>query len=152
MSLPVDLDKVSWFGRGPGESYPDSKQAGRFGLHNMNVDELYTPYVFPQENGNRSDVSWVSLADTRGMGLIAIGQPTINFSAHRFTAADFEKARHTCELVPRDEIILNLDHAQNGLGSSSCGPKPWEQYQLKTAEFRFSVMLRPYSADGMSGG
>lgn len=150
MSLPAGLDRVSWFGRGPGETYPDSKQAGRFGLYKMTVDELYTPYVFPQENGNRSDVRWVTLADTRGMGLLCVGQPTINFSAHQFTAADFEKARHTCELTPRDHIILNLDYAQHGLGSNSCGPKPWEQYWLRTAEFRFEVLLRPFSADGMS--
>lgn len=147
MEIPCELDKVEWFGRGPGESYPDSKQAGRFGLWKMSVDELYTPYVFPQENGNRSDVSWVRLMNTRGSGLMACGEPTINFSAHRYTADNFEKARHTCELVPRDEIILNLDYAQNGLGTASCGPGPWEKYLLKTEEFRFCVRLRPFSKD-----
>jgi hypothetical protein len=73
---------------------------------------------------------------------MALGQPTIDFSAHRFTAMDFENARHICELVPRDEIILNLDYAQNGLGSGSCGPGPWEQYLLKNEEFRFGVVLK----------
>ncbi|MBI3921737.1 MAG: DUF4981 domain-containing protein, partial [Armatimonadetes bacterium] len=61
MQLPGVMDKVRWYGRGPGESYRDSKQAGRFGLWKATVDELYTPYVFPQENGNRTDISWVSL-------------------------------------------------------------------------------------------
>lgn len=150
MALQPDLECVSWFGRGPGESYADTKQAGRFGLYRMSVDDLYTPYVFPQENGNRSDVSWVSLTNTRGLGILAVGQPTINFSAHRFTAMDFEKARHTCELTPRDEITLNLDYKQNGIGSASCGPRPFDQYLLKTEEFSFSVRLRPFSADNMS--
>jgi beta-galactosidase/beta-glucuronidase len=144
MTLPLEFDRVTWFGRGPGESYSDSKQAGRFGLYNMTVDDLYTPYVFPQENGNRTDVSRVTFTSADGSGLTAIGQPTLNFSAHRFTAMDFENARHTCELVPRDEIILNLDHKQHGLGSHSCGPLPWEQYWLRNEEFRFSVLLKPW--------
>lgn len=142
MVLPKRQEHVTWFGRGPGESYPDSKQAGRFGRYEMAVDELYTPYVCPQENGNRSDVSWVALADNDGLGLIAVGMPTMNFSAHYYAPEDFEKARHTCELVCRDEIILNLDYRQNGIGSASCGHGPWPHYLLHPEEFRFKIALR----------
>lgn len=150
MAIPLNLRRVTWFGRGPGESYVDTKQAGRFGRYSADVDGLYTPYVFPQEFGNRMDVSWVSLTDTHGAGLLAIGDPTINFSAMRFTADELEKARHTYKLNPRDEIILNLDYAQNGIGTASCGPGPWEQYLLHPEEFRFSVTLRPFSQDRWS--
>ena len=142
MAVPLDLRQVSWFGRGPGESYIDSKQAGRFGRYSMDVDEMYTPYVFPQEFGNRTDTSWVSLTDSGGLGLLAEGDPTINFSAMRFAAADLERARHTYELKPRDEVILNLDYRHNGLGSASCGPGPWKQYLLHPEEFAFKVVLR----------
>jgi beta-galactosidase/beta-glucuronidase len=150
MTIPRSLDRVSWFGRGPGESYPDTKQAGRFGLHARTVDELFTPYIRPQENGNRSDVSWVALADLRGAGLLAVGQPTLDFSAHRFTTVDLEEARHTCDLVSRDEITLNLDYRHNGIGSASCGPGPLPQYLLRPEEFRFRVILKPFSRDAMS--
>lgn len=150
MEIPYHFDRVSWFGRGPGESYPDTKQAGRFGLYSAQVDDLYTPYIFPQENGNRMDVSWVTLTDLRGQGIIVMGQPTINFSAHRFTTMDLEKARHTNELEPRDFITLNLDYQQNGIGSASCGPGVLPEHRLLTKEYKFSVILQPYSADGMS--
>lgn len=142
MSVPLTLRQVTWFGRGPGESYIDSKQAGKFGLYSMDVDEMYTPYVFPQEFGNRTDVSWVSLTNADGAGLLAESDPTINFSAKRFTAADLEHARHTSDLRPRDEIILSLDYRHNGLGSASCGPGPWAKYQLHPHEFSFRVRLR----------
>lgn len=148
IGLPLELDRVSWFGRGPGESYPDSKQAGRFGLYCMTVDDMYTPYILPQEYGNRMDVSWAVLAGNDGPGILAIGQPSLNFSAHRYTAADLERARHTHELIPRDEIVLNLDYRHNGLGSASCGHAPWEQYLLRPEEFRFVVMLRPFDGTG----
>ena len=150
MAVPLELGHVAWCGRGPGESYPDSKQAGRLGVWAADLGALYTPYVFPQENGNRSDVRWVALANTRGQGLLAVGMPTLNFSAHRFTTMDLENARHTCELVPRPEITLNLDYRQNGLGTASCGPGPWAQYLLRPEEFRFAVRLCPFSRDAGS--
>ena len=121
MTIPGRMDKVTWYGRGPGESYPDSKMANGFGVYKKTVDELYTPYTYPQENGNRSDVRWVSLTDTYGTGLLAVGLPQLNFSAHRFTVEDIEKAKHTCDLIPREEITLHLDYRKNGLGTS-CGP------------------------------
>ena len=57
------------------------------------VDGLFTPYIYPQENGNRSDVRWISLADGAGMGLLAVGEPALNFSASRYTDQDVEARR-----------------------------------------------------------
>jgi hypothetical protein len=149
MSIPGTLDHVKWLGRGPGESYPDSQQAGRIAVWSAGVDDMYTPYVMPQEYGNHTDVRWVALTGIRGMGLFAGGVPTLNFSARRFTTEDIDKARHTYDLVPRDEIELNLDYRHNGLGTGSCGPGPLPQYQVHAEEFRFAVRLRPVSVDAM---
>ena len=104
-----------------------------------------TTPVRPTENANRTDVRWVALTDARGAGLLASGAE--NFSAHWFTTMDLENARHTTDLVKRDFITLNLDHAHNGIGSASCGPGPWPQYLLRPEEFRFAVRLRPFSRD-----
>jgi beta-galactosidase/evolved beta-galactosidase subunit alpha len=114
------------------------------------VDELYTPYVYPQENGNRSEVKWVTLTDERGMGLFAAGLPQLDFSAHRYTTADLELAKHATDLVKRDFITLNLDYRQNGLGSNSCGPKQLPQHLLTPHEFRFRVRLKAYFKDTIS--
>ncbi|MCG3148761.1 MAG: Evolved beta-galactosidase subunit alpha [Verrucomicrobiae bacterium] len=136
LTLPGTDATVRWFGRGPGEGYRDTKQAQRFGWWTATLDELYTPYIFPQENGNRTDVRWVEFPGFRVTGVE-------NFSAHRFTTMDLEKARHTTDLVPLDFITVNLDHAHHGIGSASCGPGPWEQHRLKPTEFRFTVRLQP---------
>jgi beta-galactosidase/evolved beta-galactosidase subunit alpha len=92
LHLPTGLDTVRWFGLGPGESYPDSREAARLGLWTASVDDLYTPYVFPQENGNRSDTRWAEFRDARGAGLSVAGAPRFDFSAHRFTPEDFDAA------------------------------------------------------------
>jgi len=145
MGVNNELDQVMWYGRGPGESYVDSKEANPFGIYRKSVDELYTPYVRPQENGNRTDVRWVALTDKKGIGVLFVGMPAINFSAHRFEPEDFEKARHTSELVPRDYIVLNIDYKHNGLGSASCGPAPLEKYLLYPQDFEFSVRVKPFN-------
>jgi beta-galactosidase/evolved beta-galactosidase subunit alpha len=121
--------------------------AGKLGVWNATVDELYTPYVMPQENGNRMDVRWVALGNLRGEGLMAIGLPTINFSAHWYTAQQMDEAQHQHVLKKNDFITLNLDYAQCGVGTASCGPATFESYWLKPQEMRFGVLLRPFSRD-----
>ena len=145
-SIPSEFSMVEWFGLGPGESYPDTRMAGKVGRFCKSIDELYTPYVYPQENGNRSDVRWVSFCDLRGSGIMIHGAPMINFSAHRFTTQDLTVAKHTYELPARDEITVNLDYRQNGIGTASCGPGVLPQYQLKAEKFDFKVILKPMKA------
>lgn len=150
LTVPGIMDRVNWYGRGPGESYIDTKEANRIGLYQTTVDDLYTPYVFPQDNGNRTEVQWVAFTDLRGIGLFVGGQPELNFSAHRFTNKDLEKAKHLNELEPRNEITVNLDYRHNAIGSESCGPEGLDQYKLYPEEFEFSLRLRPFSKDGIS--
>lgn len=147
MTLPMDLETAIWYGRGPGESYVDSKAAAPVGRYKMPVLDLYTPYIYPQENGNRQDVRWVALTNDRGTGLYAQGMPLLNFSAHYFTTQDLEQARHTNKLELRHQITLNLDYKQCGLGSGSCGPATFEPYRIQPDPFRFAVRLRAFSAD-----
>ncbi|KAF5254821.1 hypothetical protein FANTH_441 [Fusarium anthophilum] len=61
MSLPKGYNKATWFGRGPGESYRDKKEAARFGRWSASIEDLQTNYEWPQENGNRSGVRWVQI-------------------------------------------------------------------------------------------
>jgi beta-galactosidase/beta-glucuronidase len=147
LRLPRQFASVSWYGRGPGESYVDTKEANRVGVYEKTVDELYTPYTFPQENGNRSEVRWVAVADQRGAGLLAVGMPELSFSLHRYTTEQLEAARHTYELEDSGQLIWHLDYRQDGIGSSSCGPDLMPQYCLRTEPFAFALRLRPFSSD-----
>jgi len=90
----------------------------------------------------------VALADERGAGLVAVGDPTLDFSAHRYTTGDLDRARHTSDLTPRPTITLHLDYRQNGIGSNSCGPALPEQYHLRAEPFVFRLRLRPLVPGG----
>ena len=146
MALPGGYETFTWYGRGPHESYVDRKAGAQVGVYAGSVDEQYVPYVVPQENGNKTDVRWVALTDAEGAGLLAVGEPLLEVSTHHFTTHDLEKAQHTYELERRDEITLNLDYRQSGLGGASCGPSTLPQYLISPEEMRFSVRLRPLVA------
>jgi beta-galactosidase len=145
MGLPATFDRVEWFGKGPGEAYIDSDRAARVGRFTMAIDDLQTPYVFPQENGNRRATRWLELFDSGGTTKLRVeGTPTFDFAARRWRSEDLDKAKHDRELQPGDRVWLNVDLEQNGLGSASCGPGVLPAHQLesnRTREFsvRFSV-------------
>ncbi|WP_232664875.1 glycoside hydrolase family 2 TIM barrel-domain containing protein [Pseudonocardia sp. TRM90224] len=143
MALPGTLDQVEWFGRGPGEAYADSRQAARVGRFSASVDALQTPYVHPQENGNRTDVRWATLTGADGRGLRIEGSPTFELTARRWTTEDLDAAKHTVDLVPGELIHLNLDVAQTGLGSNSCGPGVLPKYELHAKPTTFELTFRP---------
>ncbi len=147
LTLPGHLDRVTWYGRGPGESYPDTYEAQRMGRWHSDVDGLSTPYVYPQENGNRSAVRWLTLADARGRGLVVTGAPSLNFAARRCSGNELDAAKHMNEVPRHEAVYLSLDHKHHGIGSASCGPAPFAPYVLKPEPFRFELGLAPWDAD-----
>ena len=135
------LEALDWFGRGPWENYADRKASAMVGLYRSIVTDQYVPYIMPQEHGHKTGVRWLALTGVRGQGLRVTGDPALEFSASHFTDDDLYRARHTCDLKPRPEVILNLDAAQRGLGTGSCGPDTLPQYCLLAPEYRFAYRL-----------
>jgi hypothetical protein len=148
--LPEQYQEFAWYGLGPHETYADRKLGARVGVHRDTVRSQLLPYITSQEYGNRSDVRWAALTDKDGAGLLAVGQPVLNVSAHHYTAHDLAQARHAHEMVPREEITLNLDLAQSGLGSESCGPGVLPQYRLEARRYSYRLRLRPLSGTSES--
>ena len=143
MAGPSTLDQVTWFGLGPGESYRDSRRAVRVGRYQATVAELQTPYVFPQENGNRSDVRWAEITDASGSGLRIAGDPVFGLTVRRWSTEDLDAARHPNQLTPRDTLFINIDRAQQGLGTGSCGPGVLPAYRLRAEPVTFRLTFQP---------
>jgi beta-galactosidase len=145
--LPSSFNSVTWFGRGPGENYKDSKQACRIGEYTSSVEDLFTHYDYPQENGNREDLRWLRVSnEDENVTLDARRfttdeNPTFSFTAGRYLPWDLNDAKHPHELEPLDFTVLNLDYDNHGLGSASVGPKPFEQYKCRTEDFEFGFVL-----------
>ncbi len=142
LQLPPELEKFTWYGRGPWENYSDRKAASMVGRYSSTVSEQYVPYVMPQEHGNKSDVRWLELTDEAGKGLRIESDQPLSVSASHFSANDLYDARHTTDLQPRPEVILNIDAAQRGLGTASCGPDTLHQYRLNESEYAFAFRIK----------
>ncbi|GAA4433071.1 glycoside hydrolase family 2 TIM barrel-domain containing protein [Georgenia halophila] len=155
LSLPSALAHADWLGPGPGEAYPDSRDAALVGRHDRSVDELSTGYAMPQETGHRPEVRRLRLTGSdaglelrsfsAGLGgggaAVHAGRP--GFTVSRHTAQELTTATHPHELAPSEHVHLYLDAAQHGLGSRSCGPDVRPRDQLWPAAHSFVVALRP---------
>lgn len=124
LSLNPKFENVSWFGRGPGESYKDKKLSQLVGNFSLPVDKLMTDYEFPQENGNHTDTRWVKFLNGNGsLKAVFEGTDGFDFAAGHYHTKDIEKAQHPFELKKYkvDEVVVRLDADHRGLGSQSCG-------------------------------
>ncbi len=148
LAIPGGFENLTWYGRGPHESYWDRKAGARVGVYQGTVDEQFVDYSEPQENGNKTDVRWLTLTNEEGVGLLAVGMPLMGFSAHHYATDDLEEAKHSFEMERREEITLNLDLQQTGVGGDdSWGARPHEQYTVQPGPMSYSFRLRPISPE-----
>jgi beta-galactosidase len=146
MAIPGRFNTMTWFGRGPHESYWDRNTGAAVGLYSGFVEDLIHDYVRPQENANRTDVRWVALTSEDGFGLLAVGMPLLYASAWPYTIEDLENAKHIHELPRRDTITVNLDYKQMGVGGDDGWTeraRPHSQYRLPVKVYTYSFRLQP---------
>ena len=93
--MPVSMDQVEYFGRGPAENYWDRKAGSMVGLYKANANDLYFPYVRPQENGHHTDTRWVSVSNNQKKGLLIQANELIEFNALRNSIEDFDAEEAT---------------------------------------------------------
>jgi beta-galactosidase len=143
--VSAGLERISWFGRGPAETYAD-RQFERVGVYSSTVTDQWFEYSRPQENGNKTDVRWVELTNTDGIGLRAVGAPTLSVAASHVTKGDLESADYSFKLPRRSEVYLNLDMAQMGVGgidSWSPNAYPLPAYRIAADaphQYRFRLL------------
>ncbi|MET7892705.1 glycoside hydrolase family 2 TIM barrel-domain containing protein [Streptomyces mirabilis] len=136
------LDVLEWYGQGPWESYPDRSTGAPVGHHSLPVDELFTPYLRPQESGGRHGVRRFTLSAADATGLaVALDEPR-QVTVTRYRAADLAAATHHDELVPRPGCVVHLDAAHRGVGTASCGPDTSAGHLVPAGTHRWSWTLR----------
>lgn len=142
------LSNVTYFGRGPVENYQDRKDGLMLGTYSQSVEDLMVQYVYPQENGNRCDVNWITLTDEDGAGIkITALRDPLCFSTWNTTQEEIERAKHIGEYaLLKDSFTLNIDHNQTGVGGSdswsrkSIASKP---YRLLEKKYHYSFLIAP---------
>ena len=152
-------ESARWYGRGFGESYRDRKRSQFVRRWEVGVEDLITPYEFPQEMGGRADVRWVELLGERPppdpRGRPSEGPRRLlrarygdfegaSFSVLPWGAEELDEAKHPYELegMRRKGRVVHLDWMHHGLGTGSCGPETLPEYTLEAGrEYEVEVVL-----------
>lgn len=127
--LPATMQDVQYLGRGPEENYLDRQKGTIVGLYKSTAEELYYPYVRPQENGHHTDTRWVALNAGNGKGLLIEADNTIGFNALRNSVEDFD-----CENSDEPYQFRNIAPSYNYVDENGI-PKPEDQ-SLENAKNR----------------
>ena len=139
-----ELNNVEWYGRGPEECYCDRKTGQRIAIHHSTPDDMFHPYVRPQENGNRTDVRYVQLTDENGKGVRITADGTMDFSCLPYSPEELDSAEHLHELHRSDYLSLHLDAKMRGVGGDLPGVAALhEPYRLHAGKYELTCTFEP---------
>ncbi|OON39565.1 beta-D-galactosidase [Izhakiella australiensis] len=129
-------ESVSWLGAGPEENYPDRKLAARFSRWQRPLSAMYTPYVFPSENGLRCDVQQLSFGPWQVEG-------NFHFSLSRFSLEQLRETSHRHLLSEEPGCWLHLDGYHMGIGGDdSWSPSVHDDYLLSAPRYHYRFTIR----------
>ncbi|OMP30121.1 glycoside hydrolase family 2 TIM barrel-domain containing protein [Mangrovimonas sp. DI 80] len=148
MQLPEEYSQLKYYGRGPWENYSDRKTATFLGNYKSTPeDEFVWEYIRPQENGYKTDVRWLTLANTNGTGLKIQGMQPLGFSALPVSTEYLDPGktkaqRHATDVHFEDKVYLHVDLNQRGVGGdNSWGALPHDAYRLLGKTYSYSFVL-----------
>jgi len=109
LEMPENFENLTWFGRGPWESYSDRKEASLEGVYNSSVADQWERYVLPQETGNKEDVRWMSITGDDGAGLLFVAPEKMSASATHYRPEDIYQSRYNRKLHPYEVPFTETD-------------------------------------------
>ncbi|GIH73591.1 glycoside hydrolase family 2 TIM barrel-domain containing protein [Planobispora longispora] len=138
--LADGFDHARWVGLGPWENYPDRRSSALLGAWENRIDDLSVPYLKPQENGGRGEVTELVLSGPAGTVRTTHATP-LHMTVSRHTIEELETATHWWELPPSARTVVHLDIAQRGVGTAMLGPDTRPAYRLTEREYAWQWRL-----------
>jgi beta-galactosidase len=159
LTLNDNFNEVTWYGKGPEESYWDRKTGVKTGLYHGNIVDQFHRYPRPQETGNKTDVRWIGIS-SKDVILTASSNQLFNASVWPFamTEIDFnsEEAdqsasglvpvtkKHGAEIKIGKTVQWNIDFKQIGVGGdTSWGRMVHDEYTIPLKHYSYSFNIIP---------
>jgi len=162
LTMPENYKNVSWYGRGPHETYWDRKTSGKIALHVGKVQDQFHRYSRPQETGNKTDVRWMSLeSDSLIITTRPLDSRLLSCSVWPFDIDELEfaegkmggvsasglvpvTAKHGADIKTGETVRWNIDHLQIGVGGdTSWGRHVHDSYTIPPGEYNYSIVIIP---------
>ncbi len=134
LTLPKSFGEISWYGKGPNESYWDRKKGQKIGLYSGKIEDQYHVYSRPQETGNKSDVRWIEMKSD-DIKLKMTSNQLLSVSAWPFSMIELDfhsdeggksasglvpvTKKHGADIKTGEFIQWNIDLMQMGLGGDT---------------------------------
>ena len=140
--IEKELQNIDWYGRGPHENYIDRESGAAIGIYQTTLNQWTTPYVRPQENSNRGGIRWLRFSQgTHQLQFSAVGEPFCA-SAWPYTISTLEQTTHDFELKMHNNIIVDIDCNQMGVGGDcSWGLPVLQKYQIKPGKYQYKFII-----------
>jgi len=145
LELAPGFENMTWYGRGPEENYVD-RNSEMVGIYSSTVADSWVEYSRPQENGNKTDVRWITFTDHNGKGIRFTGDPLISTSASHYHRDDMERSRYTWQMEKRSNVFVNVDYRQMGVGGiNSWSPRalPEPGFRVTNEPITFTYRIEP---------
>ena len=147
--MPRSFENISYYGRGPMENYSNRNHCTDLGIYNQTVDEQFSPYIRPQENGTKTDIRWWRQLNISGNGLQFVADAPFSASALHYTIESLDEGLekqqgHSEEVEKADLTNVLIDKAQMGLAcidSWSALPEP--EFMLPYGDYEFTFIMTP---------
>ncbi len=135
VQINATTDAVTYSGLGPMENYPDRCSAAIRGKWDASLKELYTPYVFPSENGLRTEVTYLKFDHH----VIRALEQRFSFNLSQFSQAQLSAVTHQHLLKPEEGVWLNIDGYHMGVGGDdSWSPSVSPEFLLSNDHYHYS--------------
>ncbi len=141
LMLDNSYEKIEWHGRGPQENYSDRKTGYKLGIYNSTVDQMFEPYLVPQDYGLRMDNRYLKMTNKEGKGVEFSMDEHFNFNAHAFSTENITKALYTFQLKKAEGITVNLDYDTTGVGDTS--QAVLNSYRVFPKKYARTITIKP---------
>ena len=162
LTLPDVFTQVTWYGRGPHETYWDRKSSGRIGIHSGLIADQFHRYPRPQETGNKTDIRWMRLSsDYLDLTVYPSDTCLLQGSVWPFPTSELDyveakgggqsasglvpvSTRHGADIRLGPLVQWNIDHLQMGVGGDNSWGRPVHpEYTIPPRSYHYSLMLVP---------
>jgi len=140
-ALRDGVDGMQFFGKGPFENYCDRATAAIVKVYEGVAEDFVHDYLYPQENGNHTEMRWLKIGGNKGVEILANEKP-FEASVHPYTLEMLDDAKHLHELEGLDYLTINVDGRQRGVGGDTPAMaclKP--QYKIQPRKYQ-SLKIR----------
>ena len=143
LTMSSDYKNVTWYGRGPGETYADKLYDSTVDVFSSDVDSMIPSNLF-STGGDRSQTRWLAMTDASGSGVV-ITSDTNNFAFNTAKVYPWETAYYGSAVSSRNFNVLSIIGAQTGCSNYGASDQAYvsDSYSIDpgtTHSFSFRIV------------